>query len=57
MEDPYAKGIYLSPQQMMALSQNKDPSECDLSKADMFALGIILIEMIFAESLSEIFDY
>lgn len=57
LEDPYAKGIYLSPQQMMALSQGNDPSDCDLSKADMFAFGIMLIEMIFCESLSEIFDY
>lgn len=43
MQDPFAEGIYLSPQQMMALSQGLDPINCDLSKSDMFALGIMLI--------------
>lgn len=42
-ENPYDSGIYLSPKQMTSLSQNGDLSDCDLSKADMFALGIILI--------------
>lgn len=46
-QNPNAKGIYLSPQQMMALSQGLDPINCDLSKSDMFSLGILLLEIIF----------
>lgn len=57
LEDPGVRGVYLSPQQMMALSQGQDPAQGDQSKADMFALGIMLLEMVFGESLGEIFDY
>ena len=55
--DPHTKGIYLSPQQIMQLSQGGDPTDCDLTKADMFAFGIMLIEIVFGESMGEIFDY
>ncbi len=42
---------------IIAISQDNSGPSYDIEKADMFALGIILIERIFQESLSEIFDY
>jgi hypothetical protein len=45
--DGNTEGIFLSPQQMISLSQNRQVAKCDPIKADMFALGLLLVEIIF----------
>ena len=47
--DGDSEGVFLSPQQMISLSQGRPVPKCDLLKADMFALGIMLVEIIFME--------
>jgi len=55
--DGESEGVFLSPQQMISLSQNRQVAKCDPIKADMFSLGIMLVEIIFQEELSFIYDY
>lgn len=50
-------GIYFSPQQMIALSQRQPSPKYDRSKSDVFAFGIMLLEIVFQESLASIYDY
>ena len=40
-------GIYFSPQQMISLSQEKQAPKYDMEKADVFALGVMLVEVVF----------
>jgi len=42
---------------MIALSQNRQNPNYNTSKADIFALGIMLMEVIFGEDLEYIYDY
>lgn len=42
-----SEGIYLSPQQMISLSQNKPFPKHNPEKSDVFAFGVILIELVF----------
>ena len=51
------EGVFFSPQQMIAFSQGKNNPRHDPVKADMFALGIMLVEVIFKEELGFIYDY
>lgn len=51
------EGVFLSPQLMIALSQGLEIPRVDFEKADVFALGIMIVEMIFQEKLDEIYDY
>ena len=41
---------------MIALSQPRS-AKYDVEKADVFALGIMLVEIIFQEDLDHIYDY
>lgn len=41
----------------MSLSQGKSIPKHSAEKSDVFALGIILVEMIFQEKLGFMFDY
>lgn len=50
-------GAYLSPQLMISLSQGRRIPKHNAEKSDMYALGIMLIEIISQKDLSEIFDY
>jgi hypothetical protein len=50
-------GIYFSPQQMINLSQERANPKYDQEKADVFALGIMLVEIIFREKMDCIYDY
>jgi len=47
-EERNVEGVYFSPQQMIEFSQNKRSPNYDQQKADVFALGIMLVEIIFA---------
>lgn len=49
--------MYLSPQLVTALSQGNENPKVDFEKADIFALGLMIVEMIFQEKLDEIYDY
>ena len=51
------EGIFLSPQLMMGLSQQKLYPKHNPIKSDMFALGIMVLEIIFQERLDNVFDY
>ena len=51
-----SSGVFFSPQQMIALSQPRS-TKYDVEKADVFALGIMLVEIIFQEDLDHIYDY
>lgn len=42
---------------MIAYSQNKPNPKYSQVKADVFALGVMLVEIIFGENLSYIYDY
>jgi len=42
---------------MIALSQNRQNPYYNTSKADVYALGIMLMEVIFGEDLGYIYDY
>lgn len=42
-----SEGIFLSPQLMISLSQGKNSPKHHVEKSDMFAFGIMLVEMIF----------
>ena len=42
---------------MIALSQNNENPQVDFEKVDIFALGVMIVEMIFQEKLDEIYDY
>ena len=50
-------GAYLSPQLMISLSQGKRVAKHDEEKSDVYALGIMMVEIIFQEKLNDIFDY
>lgn len=42
-EEGIIEGVYFSPQQMIALSQNRQNPYYNASKADVYALGIMLM--------------
>jgi hypothetical protein len=42
---------------MISLSQGKTVPKHSIEKSDVFALGIMLVEMIFQEKLGCMFDY
>ncbi len=42
-----AEGVYFSPQQMIGFSQNRPNPKYNPIKADVFALGLMLVEIIF----------
>ena len=42
---------------MIALSQQRRNPRIDFEKADVFALGVMLVEIIFGKQLSTIYDY
>ena len=56
-EEGNIEGVYFSPQQMIAFSQNRPSPKYNPAKTDVFALGLMLVEIIFGESLAEIYDY
>lgn len=56
-EEGITEGVFFSPQQMIAFSQGRASPRYDASKADVFALGIMLVEIIFQELLGFIYDY
>jgi hypothetical protein len=47
LRDPETAGVFLSPQLMLGLSQEKLYPKHNPSKSDMFALGIMILEIIF----------
>jgi serine/threonine protein kinase len=49
--------VYFSPQQMIGYSQNRPSPKYNSFKADVFALGVMLVEIIFGEDLEYIYDY
>ena len=51
------EGAYLSPQLMISLSQNRRMPKHNAEKSDMYALGIMLVEIISQQSMEDIFDY
>lgn len=51
------EGIFLSPQLMMGLSQQKLYPKQNSIKSDVFAFGIMVLEIIFQERLDAVFDY
>lgn len=56
-EEGNVEGVYFSPQQMIAFSQNRPNPKYNTAKTDVFALGLMLVEIIFGESLADIYDY
>ena len=42
---------------MIALSQQRRNPRYDFEKADVFALGVMLVEIVFGKQLSTIYDY
>ena len=50
-------GVFFSPQQMICYSQGRQTPKYDKIKADIFAFGIMLVEIIFKEELESIYDY
>ena len=42
---------------VIALSQQRRNPRIDFEKADVFALGVMLVEIIFGKQLSTIYDY
>jgi hypothetical protein len=46
-KDTQIKGVYLSPQLMLSLSQEKVYPKHNPKKSDVFSLGIMLLEIIF----------
>jgi hypothetical protein len=57
LEQRDTEGVFLSPQLMVALSQNRAAPRHSAEKADVFALGVMLIEIVFQEKLGAMFDY
>lgn len=57
MSNKKVEGVYLSPQLIKQLSQQKSSPVHNPIKSDIFALGIMLIEIIFSENMSCLFDY
>lgn len=57
LEGQSYEGAYLSPQLMISLSQGRTIPKHNAEKSDVYALGIMLVEIIFQEKLYEIFDY
>ena len=57
LEEGIIDGVFFSPQQMIAFSQGRQNPRYDAIKADVFALGIMLVEIIFQEQLGFIYDY
>lgn len=47
LETENSYGVFLSPQLMISLSQGKTIPKHNAEKSDVFALGIMLVEMIF----------
>ena len=56
-EEGNIEGVYFSPQQMIGFSQNRPTPKYNPVKSDVFALGLMLVEIIFGEDLSYIYDY
>lgn len=56
-EEGNIEGVYFSPQQMIGFSQNRPNPKYNPIKTDVFALGLMLVEIIFGEDLSAIYDY
>lgn len=51
------EGVFFSPQMMISLSQGRRIPRCDPYKADVFALGLMLVEIVFDDPLGKIYDY
>lgn len=49
IEEDNCYGVFLSPQQMISLSQNRRIPKHTSEKSDVFALGIMLIQMMFGD--------
>lgn len=47
LENDDPEGVFLSPQLMISLSQGKTLPKHNPEKSDVFALGIMLVEMVF----------
>lgn len=56
-QDGVIDGVYFSPQQMIAYSQNRAVPKCDPVKTDVWALALLLVEIIFGDNLAYIYDY
>ena len=56
-EEGNPEGVYFSPQQMIGYSQNRPNPKFNAEKADVFALGMMLVEVVFKEDLSYIYDF
>ena len=56
-EEGITEGVYFSPQQMINFSQGRNNPKYDPLKADVFALGMMLVEVVFKEELTSIYDY
>ena len=48
-EEGITEGVYFSPQQMIGYSQSRPTPKYNSFKADVFALGVMLVEIIFGE--------
>ena len=57
MCDDDSTNVYFSPQQMLSYSKRLEVADHDPVKSDVFALGLMLVEIVFQESLEEIYDY
>lgn len=51
LETDNYEGVYLSPQLMISLSQGKNLPKHNPEKSDIFALGVMLVEIVFQEKL------
>lgn len=56
-DNPQIKGIYLSPQQLQSLKQGRPHPKHNSKKSDVFALGFMMMDIIFQEDLSQMFCY
>ena len=56
-EEGITEGVYFSPQQMINFSQGRNNPKYDPLKADVFSLGMMLVEVVFKEELASIYDY
>jgi hypothetical protein len=56
-EEGITEGVYFSPQQMIGFSQQRPNPKYDPIKTDVFALGLMLVEIVFKEELGFIYDY
>jgi hypothetical protein len=57
LKDSELEGVFLSPQLMLSLSQQKLYPKHNPIKSDMFAFGLMILEIIFSERLDSVFDY